>query len=290
MTTTQNVAPATSTPRKLAITALVIGIIAALTSIVPVLGAVLGVAGVIFGAIALKKRQPKGLSLAGLILGALATVTSIAVTVTLIAFTGGLFGALAEASDGGSPHEWTLDENGDLVQDTGVSDTGEPGGGDLSARIPWDAFDTADAPLSNHAGTEEDPHPIGSRFVVDDTWEVVVNWVNMDAADQILALQPENAPPAPGERYVLLNMTLNNVTGEPERAGNLTVRYSVPGRLHSTRDRNHKITTPDPAISQDLQMTGNYTGYIAMRTKDVDGENLRFSGWASKDVIFVAVK
>lgn len=67
----------------LAIAALVVGIVAFLTGLVPVGGALVGIAAIILGAIALSKKQPKGLALTGLILGAVAVIASIGMTIGL---------------------------------------------------------------------------------------------------------------------------------------------------------------------------------------------------------------
>lgn len=75
------VAPAT--PKGLAITALIVGIVAFLMGLLPVIGALLGIGAVVFGAIALAKKQPKGLALTGLILGAVGLLASIGMTLGL---------------------------------------------------------------------------------------------------------------------------------------------------------------------------------------------------------------
>ena len=80
-------APITPTPKGLAITALVVGIIAFLTGLVPVLGFILGAVAVVFGIIALVKKQSKGMAITGLALGAVALITSLIVTVTVGVFT-----------------------------------------------------------------------------------------------------------------------------------------------------------------------------------------------------------
>lgn len=64
-------------PKGLAIAALAVGIFAFLSGWVPFWGLVIGLAAVILGAIALVKRQPKGLAATGLALGAVATIVSI---------------------------------------------------------------------------------------------------------------------------------------------------------------------------------------------------------------------
>ncbi len=71
-------------PQGLAITSLVTGVVGLLLCLIPGLGIVLGVAAVIFGIIALRRRQNKGMALGGLITGALAAVINTIMIIGLI--------------------------------------------------------------------------------------------------------------------------------------------------------------------------------------------------------------
>lgn len=284
--------------RALAITSLVLAILAALAAIVPVLGMVLGIAAIIFGAIALKRRQPKGFSLTGIILGSLATLTSAVVTATVI-LAGSLFvaGLNSLESDGVTiilDDPDTFDGEDDETTETETTGTEES---EAEAAAPsyepiaWDAFDVADAPASTRAGTEEDPHLLGTRFAVDDKWEIVVNLVDPEAEEHYLALMPDSEPAPDGKRYVLVNMTIKNLSAEPARTSTLTVYYDVPGRLHSSTRAGTGAVSPDPKLFQDgMQITGNYTGYLAYLIDDVDGSFLRLSEWMATQHVFVAIE
>lgn len=276
--------------RALAVTALILGILAILTAVVPVLGAVLGVASIILAIVALKKRQPKGLAVTGLVLGIIATIISIIMTFALL-IAGSLFNAIAENLEvtGG---EIVFEES---FEETAV--TGEAEAGDLAGdaalgsfeRISWDAFKVADAPASTREGTEEDPHAIGTRFMVEDKWEVVVNMVDRDAEAHFLALMPDGAPAAEGERYVLVNMTVKNLAAEPKELRTLSVYYDIPGRLVSSGRPG--TPSPDPVLfGEGMQITGDYTGYLAYRIEDTDGTLLRLTEWMSTEPVFVAVE
>lgn len=74
-----------NTPAGLAITALIIGIVAFFSGWVPIWGIIAGAAAVSLGAIALRKRQNKALAITGLALGGLAALTSIITTLVMIA-------------------------------------------------------------------------------------------------------------------------------------------------------------------------------------------------------------
>ncbi|NIJ06293.1 Ltp family lipoprotein [Frigoribacterium faeni] len=88
-TTTAGGAPGASTPKSLALAALIVGIVAFLTGLVPVFGAIVGIAAIVLAALALRKRQPKALAVTGLALGAVAVVASILVTAGIGAVLGG---------------------------------------------------------------------------------------------------------------------------------------------------------------------------------------------------------
>lgn len=276
--------------RGLAITALILGILAMLIAVVPVLGAVLGIVSIILAAIALKKRQPKGLSVTGLVLGIVATIISAVMTFALL-LAGSLFGAAFESleANGG---EIVFDDSLEVTDATGEDEAGDLAGGTALGsfeRVPWDAFDVADAPASTRGGTEEDPHAIGTRFTVEDKWEVVVNMVDRDAEEHFLALMSDGSPAAEGERYVLVNMTVKNLSAEPKELQTLSVYYDIPGKLVSSGRPG--TPSPDPVLfSEGMQITGNYTGYLAYLIEDTEGSLLRFTEWMTTKPIFVAVE
>lgn len=75
--------PAPSAPKGLALTALIIGIVAFLLGLIPVLGILLGLTGVTFSIVALVKKQSAGLAVTGLVLAACGLLASIATTSAL---------------------------------------------------------------------------------------------------------------------------------------------------------------------------------------------------------------
>ncbi len=74
----------------IAITALVVGIIAFLSGWIPVWGLLVGIAAVVFGIVGLKKSQNKGMSITGIVTGGLALLTGLMVTVTMLFAIGSL--------------------------------------------------------------------------------------------------------------------------------------------------------------------------------------------------------
>lgn len=74
-------------PKGLAISAIIIGGIAFLIGWTPFFGLIAGATAVIFGIVALLKRQPKALGIIGIMLGGVAALTSIVLTVFVLAST-----------------------------------------------------------------------------------------------------------------------------------------------------------------------------------------------------------
>lgn len=76
-------ATAPAAAKGLAVSALVVGIVAFLFGLAPVFGLLAGATAIALGAVALKKGQSKGLALTGLILGGIAALTSLLMTIML---------------------------------------------------------------------------------------------------------------------------------------------------------------------------------------------------------------
>lgn len=70
----------------MAIAALIVGILAALTGLVPVVGLVVAVVGVVLGIIAVRGRRGRGMSITGLVLSGIGLLTSIVVALVLFVF------------------------------------------------------------------------------------------------------------------------------------------------------------------------------------------------------------
>jgi hypothetical protein len=73
----------------LAITSMVLGIVAFCLGWTGLFGLILGILAVIFGIIALVQKQNKGMGIAGLVLGAIALVTALFITLAGLAILGG---------------------------------------------------------------------------------------------------------------------------------------------------------------------------------------------------------
>lgn len=73
-------------PGGLAITALVIGIVAFVLGWVPIFGLLAGIAGIVLGILALRQPRGKGFGIAALILSGIAVITGILMTLLLFAW------------------------------------------------------------------------------------------------------------------------------------------------------------------------------------------------------------
>lgn len=298
-------------PSGFARAALILGIFALILAAMPVIGIVLGVLAVIFGVVALVKRQPRTMSTIGLVLGGIGAIISLTLTITFASFTGQFLESFQETAQSGSESSpGVADGSVGSGTDQGGTDRGgadhggadggaggaETGGADASAWAPdqhidWFDVDPAGWPESAHAGTAEDPHPVGTRFAIEG-WDVIVNFIDPDAEDSIRALAPRNPAAAEGERYVLMNVTMKNPTDEPRSLTSLQIHYDTPKQLYSANPSNgYRVVTPEPALQlEDRLVTGAYSGYIAIVTDDVDGELLRFRSSDRIEEIYVAVE
>ena len=84
--------PGASKPIGLALAALLVGIGAFLSGLIPVFGALVGITAVVFGILALRKHQSRGMAVTGIVLGSVAAMVSVIITI-------GLGSVLNNASD-----------------------------------------------------------------------------------------------------------------------------------------------------------------------------------------------
>jgi hypothetical protein len=57
-------------------------------------------------------------------------------------------------------------------------------------------------------GSRQNPIPLGTAAALDANWTLIVNSVNLDATEQIMATEPFNEAPPEGSVYVLVNITV----------------------------------------------------------------------------------
>lgn len=163
-------------PAGLAIAALVVGIIAALTAWLPFVGFVAGVVAVILGIVALRRKQHKGMAISGIATGGVGIIGSaIAAVFWTVALIVGI-GAIGAGSE-------TLQQVNDQLEAQSQKDR---------------AIIEAQKDFSK-----------GSTAVLDD-YTVKVNGVDENYQ------APEGSPSAAeGKKYISVNVTLTNTTNAP---------------------------------------------------------------------------
>lgn len=164
--------PPAQASNALAITALVVGIVAFVSGVAPFWGILAGVAAIVLGALALRKRQHKAMSIIGIVGGALAAITSLITTIMLIAGLAAAGSAIDEA--------------------TGTNVVNEQSS---------DADPAADAPVAGSQGTRDNPLPAGSTIESQD-WAVTIGATNTDVTALVLDANMFNDEPAPGNVFI----------------------------------------------------------------------------------------
>lgn len=134
----------------LAITALIIGIVALLFAWTGILGFFIAVAAIVFGIVALVKKQSKGFSITGLVLGGVAIPISILASVIGFAILGGAFNAIEK---GASEIQMKQEATDNAKKEFGVGETAVVG--DLEMRVTkfttnWQAADGFSKPKDGY--------------------------------------------------------------------------------------------------------------------------------------------
>lgn len=214
--------------RGLAITSLILGVVALLGSAVPVLNvisALIAVVGLALGIVALVKRQPKGLSLSGTIVSAVALLVSL---VLAVVYAIGLAAAIEGASSGVS---------GSVDEPVSV---GEP------------AAEPAEEPAAGAEGTRDNPAPLGTTVVLseggEDTYEITLGPATLNANEAVAAANQFNEAPPAGFQYAVLPVAVTYIgseTGTPWI--DLTIEFvSASGTTHTQSDS--LVVGPSPDI------------------------------------------
>lgn len=194
--------PVKSSRGRVALAALVLGIVALTFAVIPGLSFVAflpATAALIFGIVALAtKASGRGKAIAGVILGPIALLVAIVVSVTAIA-TG--FGS-----------------NVDLAEPVGDTSTTEPKGPANSS----EPVEAEPAEILAEAGTRENPAEVGSVIEISDNsgpvWQVQLGVGNLNAGDVIAAENQFTEAADAGSQYVLVPVTytyLGSASGTP---------------------------------------------------------------------------
>lgn len=220
-----SVAVTPSPSRGLAITALVLGIVALLGFAIPVLNvfsALIALVGLVLGIVALVRAQSRGLSIAGVVTSALALLLSL---IFIVIYLVG-FGAAVES----------------VRSDTTFIENESPAA---------EEEETTSEETST-LGTRENPAPLGTTIEIvelgETTYEVTLGPATLEANDVVLEANMFNDPPADGFQYALLPVQLTYVgseTGTPWI--DLSIKFvSAAGTTHTEGDS--LVVAPEPTL------------------------------------------
>lgn len=166
--------------------------------------------------------------------------------------------------------------------------------GEISTFDP-DSVSGGTAPAGADTGdndTREEPLPIGTA-VSDDEWTVVINSVNLNATDEILAENQFNDVPDEGQVYIMANVTVTYTGTDPEGSIPFTsIAYVTPdGNTINTYDA--MAVTPDRLEEYNTLYEGaSESGNIAflVPAERVEEGTLTVSPGMLSQTAFVAVQ
>lgn len=258
-------APATTTAgatpgRGMAITALVLGILAFLGFWIPFLNVVsliMAIVGLVLGIVALRKYTTgKGLPLSAVIVNAIAAFLSL-IFVVLYAIGFSAFVTAFEDEFTAAPTPIESSEPATPDETTEPAPGGEAGDGE---------------------GTRENPFPIGTTVVAsefgEDTWEITLGQPTLNATDAVLAANEFNEAPEAGFQYAVVPMTvtyLGSDSADPWFDINLEF-VSAAGTTHTEFDTF--AVGPAPAFSEINELfpgataEGNWTMLIPIENAE----------------------
>lgn len=227
--------PPIAKPVGLAVTALVVGIVAFLTGLIPILGILLGLTGVVFGVLALVKRQSKGMSITGLCLASVAAVVSLFSTV-------GMFALVGQAPNVATSPAPSAEAPAELTEATPT----EP-------KAKEELGLTRDSPL-----------PLGSTLE-SGAWQVTINSVELDATQSVLEGNMFNDEPAEGHQYAMVNVTAKYLGADAEGDyPSLVVQYVTSEGNTITQSDSFALPPEAFDLSETLYEGASASGNIAL--------------------------
>ncbi|WP_439565039.1 DUF4190 domain-containing protein [Microcella sp.] len=237
-------APPATPGKGMAITALILGIVALLGVAIPVLNvlsAILAVVGLILGIIALTKATSKGLPLSGVIVSGLALLLSL---VFIVVYVAGFTNAVNDVRD-----------------DTSIID------GEQTEAEP----EAPEAPAESEQGTRDNPAPLGTTIEITEfgepIYELTMGPATLEANAAVLEANMFNEPPAAGFQYALVPVTVTYVgteTGTPWI--DLSIQFvSAAGTTHTEGDTLSVAPSPTLLDINELFPGGSGTGNVVIQ-------------------------
>ena len=177
-----------------------------------------------------------------------------------------------------------------VVASTPQAETGEPG---EETTVPSEAPSTDTAtpqatsePIASGLGTREQPLPLGTTIGTDE-WQVTVNSFTADATEAVLGENQFNDPPAEGNTYALVNVTLTRVAAEAATPFGVQVSYiTAGGNVVTTTDA--MVVAPEALGFDELYGGASVTGNVVLEIPAGDAGVLRVEPGFLADEAFVA--
>lgn len=205
------------------------------------------------------KGQKRGFGIAGLVISIVGAIVA-AVVFTVVVVT-----AVDDAFNG----DVTTSELGGMSGDTAPADT-----------------DTGDN------GSRENPLPFGTA-ISDDEWTVVINSVNLNATDEIVAENPFNEVPAEGQVYIMADVTITYNGNDPEGSYPFASFAYVTPEGNTINSYDSIVVTPNPLDEFAIMYEGaSESGNIAflVPAENVENGTLTVSPGLFSQTAFIAVK
>ncbi|MGY6498567.1 MAG: DUF4190 domain-containing protein [Microcella sp.] len=274
--------PGTAVPggapgRGMAITSLVLGILALLGVAIPLLNIgslIMAIVGLVLGILALRKYAAgKGLPVSGVVVNAIAAFLALIFVILYAVGFAAWFSAIEDEFTPAPPIETTEPADPAEPGDDGATDPDptDPGNGLFEVATP-----------ETGPGSFDEPLAVGSTVVLTDfgveTWEVTVDSVNLFGDEAVLTANEFNDPPEPGTQYAVMTLSVTKIAGEPADPWfAIEVEYlSSAGTTHTQFDV--LVVDPEPSLFDlgELSEGDTATGNVAILVPSADVENGRW--------------
>lgn len=168
------------------------------------------------------------------------------------------------------------------------------GGSDTSVSGPADngASSSANADgkkAQAKVGTRDNPAALGSVISSKD-WDVTVNSITLDGTATVLSANQFNSPPAEGNQYAIVNMTVTYKGDDSSYATMVGVAYVSSSNKVFDGTKSIAVA-PEPALGMDeLYKGGSVTGNQALEIPITGDGVLRVRPGIVADSVFVSIK
>jgi hypothetical protein len=235
----------------LALTALILGIVAFLTGLIPWLGLLLAVAAIAVGIFALIKKQSKALSITGIALGGIAFITGVIVAVS--------FSALLSAANSDSQ---TLEDPTTAPTAAASEEPAAPETPAAEEEPAAPAAPTADGTVGNPF-----PQPYTAKgFLGGDKYALTGRIVDANANALVEGWNQFNSDAPAGFKYVVVELTMTGIDPdgvEPSLAAFDLSLATSEGNQYSTEFIVFGEGMPSMTDGPTLYPGNTFTGYTA---------------------------